>query len=258
MTASGIGGGVASGVAERWDAGRAVAGPAPVAVDGGHLDGLRAAVGPVLGTVDWAVRHLTGHDLLAELVEPVSGDVAALGVMRDGWGRAAVALDAVAGNHDGLGRQLPGVWEGGARRAAAGALDDLAGTAAHQAEAARLVAEQLGHLQEVSRVAAEVVCAVLAAIEEAVLGAVLRMAAGPVGAALNAAASPALVARVAALVRRARSAVERVVAVVDLCLEVVRRVKAAVDAVAVVSAGVVALQHGRAASRMDDTAAAYA
>ncbi len=63
------------------------------------------------------VEALTGHDLLAELLAPLAGDLGRSPPCRLGGGEVAAATRAVARNYRGLAEQLPGLWQGAAAEA---------------------------------------------------------------------------------------------------------------------------------------------
>ncbi|WP_299054337.1 hypothetical protein [uncultured Nocardioides sp.] len=242
-------------ISERWDAGSAVSGGAPEVGTDGYLDGLREEAGYVVRLVDWAVRTLTGVDLFAEVLEPFSGDFAALASMQQGWRQVEAALGAVGENHADLAGQLPGTWDGGSRVAAGDALGTLADTAAQQAEAAGLVAEQLGHVLSVSTAAAETVCAALGVIDDVVLALGVKLLAGPVGAGLAAVTAPADAARILAMLDRIRSAVLRLVEAAETCAEVMAMVQVGLDVAAAAAEAVAMGSHYAAAGRVDDVTA---
>lgn len=240
-------------VGELVDAAAAVrAAVPPPESDGAFVDGLRDECGLLIGGVLEVVRVLTGHDLLAELLDELAGDMGAVSSMRAGWLHAAAALGGVEENYRGLAAQLPAVWQGESAAAAGGLVGRAADVQDRQREAALLVAEQLDHVVAVSRATAELVCVVLQFLDGLVQELLLSAAAGPLGWAKAAASTPGRVHRMVVLIGRGLDAVEELRRVAALAAGLVARVRLLVEVVGVAADAGEAGAHTAAALRVDD------
>lgn len=244
-------------VHEVGDAGASVRSAArPPETDGAFVDSLRDDCGLLIGGVLEVVRTLTGRDLLAELLDPLAGDMGAVSSMLTGWREIGAATAAVGENYRGLAAQLPAVWEGEAATAATALASRIADTHDQQQQAAELVADQLGHVIEVSRATAEVVCVAVEFIDGIVVELLLSAAAGPLGWGKAAVASPGKVARVVRLIDQGRDAIADLLRVAELAVAVLRQVEALLDALATMAGAVEVAAHAQAAGGMRDVARA--
>lgn len=251
------GGAGGAAVHEVRDAGAGVRdGARPPGTEGAFVDGLRDDCGLLIGGVLEVVRRVTGRDLLAELLEPLAGDMDAVSSMRAGWTELAAATGAVGENYRALAGQVPAVWEGLSADAAAGLAGRMATAHDEQREAAALVSDQLGHVVSVSKATAEVVCAALEFIDGLVQELLLDAAAGPLGWTKAAATSPRMVVRMIRLIDQGRDAITDLVRAVELAVAVLRRVEALLDALAALAAVVETGAHAEAGQDMGAVAEA--
>ncbi len=133
-------------ISEKYDASAPVDGGRPDGGMGDYIDSLRDDCGLIIGSVLWAVKKFCHRDLLAELLEPISGDFNAISSMQKGWLQVASATSAVGDNYESLRSQIDPVLDGQAATAIDSILTRIAEAHDGQQEAAELIAEQLGNM----------------------------------------------------------------------------------------------------------------
>lgn len=243
-------------VQETFDVSAMLASGPPQSTQGAVIDGLRDDCGPIISRILWAVRELTGRDLLAELVEPIAGDFSSVSAMQHGWLVLAQATDEVAANHAGLRDQLTEAFTGLAATSARGALAESAERHRRQAEAARLLSDQLGHVLEVAHATAEVVVAAIEFLDSLVQELLTDAALGPAGLGKAAVTAPGKVRRAITLIDRAVEAVDTLRRVTGTAIRVMRDLKVALDVTGVAVQGAGMGGHVEAGGHLGSTAEA--
>lgn len=245
-----------SAITETWDASAPVNGPAPAGTMGDHIDSLMGHCGHIIAGISWVVEEVTGRDLLEELLKPIAGDFHQISSMQAGWRQVQLATSSVGENYQNLSAQLAAVWEGEAQAAACSTLTRVAGSHERQAEAAGLIADQMGHMIEVSLATAELVCAVLEFIDSVVQEILLDVASGPLGWAKGAISAPGKARQLIRLINQGLDAISALVAAVKACVTAMKLLNALLDGanslLGVINAG----GHLSAGSHADDTARA--
>lgn len=201
---------------------RSVLLPNPEAGMGDFIDQLREDCGYIIRAIDWIARKVLGVDLIMELIEPISGDFRTIESMRMGWLNVQASLQAVGDNYDGLSSQVPAVWEGAASAAATDRLRSVSAQHRDQAEGSGLIAEQMGHIVEVSKATAETVAAGLRFINDILTEIAIDAALPVVGWAKAVATAGPKIRRCWQLINQGLSAIQRLIDLVKTATTVLK------------------------------------
>lgn len=228
----------------------------PQGTQGAFIDAQRQECGQLIGAALEMVRMLTGRDLFRELLEPITGDFDAVSAMQQGWHHLAEAAGGVEHNWASLDSYLQPDWAGVAADRAAAAMTASQQTQARQAQACRMIGEQLGHVVEVARSTTETVCAVLRFIDSLLQEYLMDAALGPLGAAKALVQAKGKVQRLISLINRAVNAVNGLLRAVTELTAALR----ALDAMLSIAKGVYGVSNGlghvAAGSYVNETARA--
>lgn len=124
-------------------------------------DSLRWKAGALLGGLDWLVTEITGVSAIAALVEPLSGDWAALEKSAQAWRAAANATLAVSENVAAMSPQAQAEWLGAAAEAFGARAESVAECFGEYAEGCGAMAEVTAALIDLCKATAETIAGIL-------------------------------------------------------------------------------------------------
>lgn len=198
----------------------------PPPVDSGNYEQeLQKAAGFVIGSVDKYAAKFFGISLLEQAVKPLAGDWTKLEYAARGYDRIALALEATAENLKDGASQIGTVWTGEAAGNAERKVADFAEHHRLQSEGCKTLAEQLRHVVEVSKAAAETLMTGLSVISELLLQMAAEAAAVVVGWVVGAATAGYKAFKFWSWLNKILTAIRRVVMVIQLVQKAVEVVQ---------------------------------
>lgn len=231
-----------------------LSGGLPDGTAGDQIERIKNDCGWIISGIDWVITKFWQPGLRVAIIQKLAGDFVGLEQMKFAWGNVALALDEIGLNYDGLGKQLPAVWEGDASRAAIDQMTTIGTNHADQAEAARLMQDELANLIDVSMAVAEVVAAGLHLIND-IAQELISDAAVPVvgwGKALITGAGK--VKRIISTINRVLDAIERIKTALHAALRILTVFNAAMAGLNTVLSAIDTGTAAHAGSHIDDTA----
>ncbi|WP_019874651.1 hypothetical protein [Sporichthya polymorpha] len=232
-------------ITETYDPVSVLTPPAPVD-NGEYVANLQKAAGFVIGKFDWGCQKFFGVSVLEQAVKPLAGDWTQLEFAARGYDRLALALEATAINlHDGA-EQLFTVWTGEAATNAREMLLDFEEHHRTQAQGCTILAEQLRHVVEVSRLASDTLMIGLSVLNDIVMRKFAQAAFVGIGWGVAALTAVQDAVRFCNQLNRIMRSIQRVMQVIQLVQRAIAAVQKMVGKIGILGSTV-------AGTYMDDT-----
>lgn len=136
---------------------------------GEMIENAKGNCGPILQTIDWAIKKITDWSLIEMIMKPVAGDFNGVDEMKSNWYNAGLALKCVGTNYTTIAGAVDDAWVAPAANKARHTLLEHASAHTRQGTACALMSRQLGNMLQATSQVVSSVCSLLGLVEEWVL-----------------------------------------------------------------------------------------
>lgn len=136
---------------------------------GQMIEDAKGNCGPILQTIDWAIKKICHWSLIEKIMSPVAGDFNGVDEMKSNWYNAGLALKCVGTNYTTIAGAVDGSWVAPAANKAQRTLLKHASAHNRQGTACALMSRQLGNMLKATEQVVSSVCSLLGLVEEWVL-----------------------------------------------------------------------------------------